>query len=151
MSTRRIAVLSYKMTTADANDPEGRIPFGRQFDFIGDVETELMILNDGDESLCLGYTDVELYEDAYIGDQLDFVAEMVKIGNTSRTCRIATYKVATPASRMGKKDAKPGDMHYFEEPKLISEGTVVLVVKKELQRGEQPDGAVIDPWRELDL
>ena len=57
MSTRRKAVLSYKMTTADANDPEGRIPFGRQFDFIGDVETELMILNDGDESLCLGYTD----------------------------------------------------------------------------------------------
>ena len=94
---------------------------------------------------------MELYEDAYIGDQLDFVAEMVKIGNTSRTCRIATYKVATPASRMGKKDAKPGDMHYFEEPKLISEGAVVLVVKKELQRGEQPDGAVIDPWRELDL
>ena len=42
-------------------------------------------------------------------------------------------------------------MHYFEEPKLISEGTVVLVVKKELQRGEQPDSAVIDPWRELDL
>ena len=120
---------------------------GAEFDFIGDVETELMILNDGDESLCLGYTDVELYEDAYIGDQLDFVAEMVKIGNTSRTCHDATYKVATSASRMGKKDAKPGDMYYFEEPKLISEGTVVLVVKKELQRGEQPDGAVIDPWK----
>ena len=151
MSARRTATLSYKMTTADANDPEGRIPFGRQFDFIGDVETELMILNDGDESLCLGYTDVELYEDAYIGDQLDFTAEMIKIGGTSRTCRISTYKVATPASRMGIADAKPGDMYYFDEPKLISDGTVVLVVKKELQRGEQPDGAVIDPWRELEL
>ena len=145
MSARRKAMLSYKMTTADANDPEGRVPFGRQFDFIGDVETELMILNDGDESLCLGYTDVELFEDAYVGDQLDFTAEMIKIGNTSRTCRIATYKVATLASRMGIEDAKPG-----EEPKLISEGTVVLVVKKELQRGEQPDGAVIDPWREIE-
>ncbi len=151
MSTRRTATLSYKMTTADANDPDGRIPFGRQFDFIGDVETELMILNDGDESLCLGYTDVELFEDAYVGDQLDFTAEMVKIGGTSRTCRIATYKVATPAFRAGVEDAKPGDMVYFDEPKLISEGTVVLVVKKELQRGEQPDGAVIDPWRELEL
>ena len=75
---------------------------------------------------------------------------MIKIGNTSRTCRIATYKVATLASRMGIEDAKPGDMYYFEEPKLISEGTVVLVVKKELQRGEQPDGAVIDPWREIE-
>ena len=44
---RTEAFLSYKMTTADANNPEGVIPVGRQFDFIGDVETELMILNDG--------------------------------------------------------------------------------------------------------
>lgn len=151
MSVRKTAVLSYNMTTADANNPDGRIPFGRQFDFIGDVETELMILNDGDESLCLGYTDVELFEDAYVGDMLDFTAEMIKVGGTSRTCKIRTYKVATLASRMGIENAAPGEMYYFDEPKLITEGTVVLVVKKELQRGEQPDGAVIDPWRELDL
>ena len=134
MSVRKTAVLSYNMTTADANNPDGRIPFGRQFDFIGDVETELMILNDGDESLCLGYTDVELFEDAYVGDMLDFTAEMIKVGGTSRTCKIRTYKVATLASRMGIENAAPGEMYYFEEPKLITEGTVVLVVKKELQR-----------------
>ncbi len=151
MSTRTKSVLGYKMTTADANSPDGVIPFGRQFDFIGDAETELMILNDGDESLCLGYTDVELYEDAYVGDQLDFTAELIKAGNTSRTCRVAVYKVATPAKRMGIKDAGEGDMYVFEEPKLITEGTVVLVVKKELQRGEQPGGEVIDPWREIDF
>lgn len=151
MSARKHAVLSYKMTMADGINPDGRVPFGRQFDFIGDVETELMILNDGDESLCLGYTDVELFEDAYVGDQLDFKAELIRVGSTSRTCRVSTYKVATLASRMGKKDAAPGEMHYFEEPKLISDGTVVLVVKKDVQRGPQPDGAVKDPWRELDL
>lgn len=151
MSVRKVAELNYNMTTADANNVDGKIPFGRLFDFIGDVETELMILNDGDESLCLGYTDVELFEDAYVGDQLNFRAEMLKVGNTSRTCRISTYKVATPAYRMGIKDANPGDMHYFDPPKLITEGTVVLVVKKELQRGNQPSGEVIDPWRELEL
>ncbi len=150
MSVRKKAFLSYNMTTADANNPEGIVPFGRQFDFIGDVETELMILNDGDESLCLGYTDVKLYEDVYVGDMCDFTADMIKVGGTSRTCRIATYKVATPALRMGKEDAKPGEMHYFDEPKLVSEGTVVLVVKKELQRGEQPSGDVKDPWFDLE-
>lgn len=55
---RKTAVLSYKMTQADLARPDGTIPIGRQFDFIGDVETELMILHDGDESLCLGYRDV---------------------------------------------------------------------------------------------
>ena len=58
MSVRKVAKLNYNMTTADSNSVDGVIPFGRQFDFIGDVETELMILNDGDESLCIGYTDV---------------------------------------------------------------------------------------------
>ncbi|MEF9916145.1 MAG: beta-alanyl-CoA:ammonia lyase [Lachnospiraceae bacterium] len=149
MSVRKNAFLSYNMTTADANNPEGVVPFGRQFDFIGDVETELMILNDGDESLCLGYTDVELYEDVYVGDMIDVTAEMIKVGNTSRTCKIRTYKVATLASRLDASNAKPNEMHYFEEPKLITEGTVVLVVKKELQRGEQPSGIVEDPWREI--
>lgn len=41
-------------------------------------------------------------------------------------------------------------MVWFDEPVLCTEGNVRLVVKKHLQRGEQPDGAVIDPWRHLD-
>ena len=47
---RKVSYLSYTMTTADANNPDGIVPVGRQFDFIGDVETEEMILVDGDES-----------------------------------------------------------------------------------------------------
>ena len=58
---RKVSYLSYNMTTADANNPDGIVPVGRQFDFIGDVETEEMILVDGDESLCLGYEDVKIY------------------------------------------------------------------------------------------
>ena len=59
---RKVSYLSYNMTTADANNPDGIVPVGRQFDFIGDVETEEMILVDGDESLCLGYEDVKIYD-----------------------------------------------------------------------------------------
>ena len=62
---RKVSYLSYNMTTADANNPDGIVPVGRQFDFIGDVETEEMILVDGDESLCLGYEDVKIYQDVY--------------------------------------------------------------------------------------
>lgn len=145
---RKHAFLSYNMTTADAADVDGRIPIGRHFDFIGDVETELMILNDGDESLCLGYNNVEFFEDVYVGDMMDYTAEMVKVGNTSRICRIACYKVATSAARI-KDDAQPGEMVYFEEPKLVAEGEVILVVRKEVQRGNQPSGEVENPWFEI--
>ena len=63
---RKVSYLSYNMTTADANNPDGIVPVGRQFDFIGDVETEEMILVDGDESLCLGYEDVKIYQDCLL-------------------------------------------------------------------------------------
>jgi 3-aminobutyryl-CoA ammonia-lyase len=41
-------------------------------------------------------------------------------------------------------------MVWFDKPVLCTEGNVRLVVKKHLQRGEQPDGLVRDPWRELE-
>jgi 3-aminobutyryl-CoA ammonia-lyase len=147
---RKVSYLSYNMTTADANNPDGLVPVGRQFDFIGDVETEEMILVDGDESLCLGYTDVKVHEDVYVGDMMEYKATLTHIGNTSRDCRIEVFKLATPAFRAGKENCKKGDMVWFEEPVLCTEGNVRLVVKKHLQRGEQPDGTVQDPWRKLD-
>lgn len=146
---RKVSVLSYNMTTADGANQDGLIPVGRQFDFIGDVETEEMILVDGDESLCLGYEDVKCYKDVYVGDMIDFKATLTNVGNTSRDCWIEVFKLATPAFREGKTNCKPGDMIWFDEPVLCSEGKVRLVVKKHLQRGAQPDGKVVEPWRPL--
>lgn len=146
---RQKAFLSYNMKYEDGVGPDGRVDIGRQFDFIGDVETELMILNDGDESLCLGYHDVEFLDDIYVGDMVDFTAEMTKIGNSSRTCRIAAYKVATPAKYIDA-NAEESQMVYFDEPRLVTEGTVILVVRKELQRGHQPSGEVLDPWFDIE-
>ena len=145
---RKVSFLSYNMTQVDGANPDGLIPIGRQFDFIGDVETEEMILCDGDESLCLGYTNVVCHHDVYVGDMIDYKATLTNVGNTSRDCRIEVLKLATPAWRAGKTDCKPGDMVWFDEPVLCTEGDVRLVVKKHLQRGEQPDGAVKDPWGE---
>ncbi len=146
---RKVSILSYNMTTADGANQDGLIPIGRQFDFIGDVETEEMILVDGDESLCLGYEDVKCYKDVYVGDMIDFKATLTNVGNTSRDCWIEVFKLATPAFREGKTDCKPGDMIWFDEPVLCTEGKVRLVVKKHLQRGAQPEGKVVEPWRPL--
>jgi len=132
MGVRKVAELNYNMTTADANNVDGKIPFGRQFDFIGDVETELMILNDGDESLCLGYTDVELYEDAYVGDQLNFRAEMLKVGNTSRKMVFEARKVITP-----RTDINDSACDVLEEPVVVCRASGTCVVLKDRQRNNK--------------
>lgn len=147
---RKEVFLSYTMTTADANKVDGVVSVGRQFDFLGDAETELMILRDGDESLCLGYDEIKFYDDVYAGDHMNYHGTLLKEGNTSRLVLVQAFKLATPAARLGIKGAKPTDLVWFDEPRLVSEGTVTMVVRKEKQRGWQPDGTVKDPWRDLD-
>lgn len=147
---RETAVLHKKITTEDFANDLGIISITRQFDYWGDVETEIMILCFGDESLCLGYHDAEFYEDVYLGDHVEFKATLLESGNTSRTIRLETYKVATPTWRLDPK-ADKALVTYFDEPKLIAKGTSILVVKKDLQRGVQPDGEIVNPWRELNL
>ena len=146
---RQSAVLSYNMSTSDSNDPFGIVPMGRLLEFIGDVETEVVILNDGDESLALGYDGVKVYEEVYVGDQIDFKATMGKIGNSSREIFMEVTKVATTAARAGKAGAHPEEMVWFDTPKLVMDGKVILIVTKDRQRGVQPDGIVNNPWREL--
>jgi 3-aminobutyryl-CoA ammonia-lyase len=147
---RETAVLSKKITTEDFANALDIISVTRQFDFWGDVETEVMILCFGDESLCRGYYDAKFYEDIYVGDQIDFKATLIKSGNTSRTIKLETFKVATLAKRLGNAAVSGSGMVYFDQPKLIAESISILVVRKEQQRGTQPDGTVKNPWRELE-
>lgn len=147
---RNTAILSKKITTEDFANSQDIISITRQFDYWGDAETEVMILCFGDESLCLGYNNAKFYEDIYIGDQIDFKATLIKSGNTSRTIKLETYKIATMAKRLEKENSSAIEMVYFDKPKLIAEASSVLVVRKEQHRGVQPDGIVQDPWRELE-
>jgi 3-aminobutyryl-CoA ammonia-lyase len=138
------------MTTAEAANPSGVVPVGRLFDFLGDAETEILILYDGDESLCISYEDVEIYEEVYVGDHLEFHAELESVGNSSRRVRARIYKLATPAARLNTAGAKEGDMVWFDEPKLVFQSVGTFIVAKERQRGAQPEGVVQNPWRTLE-
>jgi 3-aminobutyryl-CoA ammonia-lyase len=138
------------MTTAEAANPRGVVPVGKLFDFLGDAETEILVLYDGDESLCISYEDVEIYEEVYIGDHLEFHAELESVGNSSRRVRARIYKLATPAARVHSAGAKEGDMIWFDAPKLVFQSVGTFIVTKERQRGAQPDGVVKNPWRTLD-
>lgn len=148
---RTVAELHKKITTEDFANEQGIISITRQFDFWGDAETEIMILCFGDESLCLGYYDCKFDEDIYVGDHILFRATLIKSGNTSRTIQLETFKEATPTWRIKGEGVSKNEITYFDEPKKIASGTSVLVVKKEQHRGEQPDGIVKNPWRELEL
>lgn len=147
---RTESTLDLNLSTADASTHDGVVHFGRFFDIGGDAETEVVILNDGDESLSLNYNNIKLIEPMYVGDMIQFRSYITKQGNTSRDFVIEAYKLATPAFRAGIQGARPGDMIWFEHPRLIATETCRAIVKKEAQRGRQPDGIIENPWFELE-
>lgn len=140
----RESILRYRMN--EGHYLGGVVQPNKHLDIYGDVGTELCVLQDGDESLFLGYEDVEFLAPVYEGDYIEARGRVIKLGNTSRTCEFETYKVATSAKRAGKADAAENDMVVLDPPVLVAKAIGTLVVKKPCQRGVQPEGLVENPW-----
>lgn len=129
-------VLRVRMGAGDAHYAGELVNGSRILDFWGDVGTELMIRNDGDESLFIGYEDVQFTAPVYSGDYIEYSGWIEKRGGTSRTCKFEAYKVIELA-----KDDKLAlsAANVLKEPVLVGKATGTLIVKKDLQRGPQDE------------
>ena len=59
----------------------------------GDVATELLINNDGDEGLFRAYDSIDFLAPLYAGDYIEVVGWITEKGNTSRKMKFEAYKV----------------------------------------------------------
>jgi len=94
----------------------------------GDVATELLIRNDGDEGLFRAYESVEFLAPVYAGDYIEAVGEIISTGNTSRKMKFEAYKVIA-GSISGDTSAE-----YLEKPVLVAKAVGTCVVSKDKQR-----------------
>ena len=95
----------------------------------GDVATELLILQDGDEGLFCAYDNVEFLAPVYAGDFIEAVGEIVKVGNTSRRMVFEARKVIT-----ARPDISDSACDVLEEPVLVCRASGTCVVPKDKQR-----------------
>jgi 3-aminobutyryl-CoA ammonia-lyase len=99
----------------------------------GDVATELLIRNDGDEGLFVAYDLIEFKTPVYAGDYLEVSGWIDNAGNTSRHMQFEAYKVITGAAIEGC----PSACNVISEPLLVTRASGTCVVPKEFQRGQQ--------------
>ncbi|AWI05100.1 hotdog domain-containing protein [Clostridium drakei] len=142
----RESILRYRVNPDSTHYLGGVMKPNKHLDIYGDVGTELCVLQDGDESLFAGYEKVEFLKPVYEGDYIECHGRIIKVGNSSRKCQFETYKVATPARRNGKLDSKVNDVDVLDPPVLVARAIGTLVVKKNCQRGVQPDGVIKNKW-----
>ena len=84
------------MSSHDAHYGGNLVDGAKMLQLFGDVATELLIQNDGDEGLFKAYDNVEFIAPVYAGDYIEAVGEITQIGNTSRKMNFEARKVIAP-------------------------------------------------------
>ena len=113
----------------DAHYGGGLVDGAHMLKLFGDVATELLIINDGDEGLFKAYDNVEFIAPVYAGDYIEATGEITHVGNTSRKMVFEARKVV-----VSRKDISASAADFLEEPIVVCRASGTCVTPKECKR-----------------
>ncbi len=123
-------VIRQRMGSHDAHYGGNLVDGAKMLQLFGDVATELLIMNDGDEGLFKAYDCVEFFAPVYAGDYIEAEGEITSVGNSSRKMSFVARKVIMP-----RPDINESACDVLEEPIIVCKASGTCVVPKEKQRG----------------
>ena len=122
-------MIRLRMGAHDAHYGGNLVDGAKMLQLFGDVATELLIRNDGDEGLFCAYDNVEFKAPVFAGDYIEAVGEITHVGNTSRKMTFEAYKVIRP-----RPDVNESACDVLEEPILVCRASGTCVAPKDKQR-----------------
>ena len=126
------STIRLRMSAHDAHYGGELVDGARMLGLFGDVATELLIINDGDEGLFKAYDSVEFLAPVHAGDFIEATGEIVSVGNTSRKMVFEAKKVITP-----RTDINDSACDVLEEPVVVCRASGTCVVLKDRQRNNK--------------
>jgi 3-aminobutyryl-CoA ammonia-lyase len=117
------------MSSHDAHYGGNLVDGAKMLNLFGDVATELLIMNDGDEGLFCAYDNVEFLAPVYAGDYIEATGEITHTGNSSRKMTFEAHKVIAP-----RTDISDSAADVLDEPILVCRASGTCVVPKNCQR-----------------
>ena len=123
------SIIRVRMSSHDAHYGGNLVDGAKMLQLFGDVATELLIINDGDEGLFKAYDSVEFIAPVYAGDYIEAVGEITNIGNSSRKMIFEARKVIVP-----RTDISDSAAEVLAEPIVVCRATGTCVVPKQSQR-----------------
>lgn len=123
------ALIRLRMSAHDAHYGGNLVDGARMLGLFGDVATELLIKNDGDEGLFVAYDNVEFLAPVHAGDYIEAEGEIVSVGNSSRKMVFEARKVIVP-----RPDINDSACDVLEEPIVVCRASGTCVVPKGKQR-----------------
>jgi 3-aminobutyryl-CoA ammonia-lyase len=98
----------------------------------GDVATELLIRQDGDEGLFRAYDSIEFLAPVRAGDYIEAVGRITHVGNTSRKMEFEARRVI----ELTANEAQPSQARVLDEPVVVCRASGTCVVPKEFQSND---------------
>ena len=126
------STIRLRMSAHDAHYGGELVDGARMLGLFGDVATELLIINDGDEGLFKAYDSVEFLAPVHAGDFIEATGEIVSVGNTSRKMVFEARKVITP-----RTDINDSACDVLEEPVVLCRASGTCVVLTDRQRNNK--------------
>lgn len=123
------SMIRLRMSSADAHYGGNLVDGAKMLQLFGDVATELLIIQDGNEGLFCAYDMVEFLAPVYAGDYIEAVGEITEIGNSSRKMTFEARKVISP-----RTDISASAADVLEEPIIVCRAHGTCVVPKKCQR-----------------
>jgi 3-aminobutyryl-CoA ammonia-lyase len=117
------------MSQADAHYGGNLVDGAKMLQLFGDVATELLIRNDGDEGLFAGYESTQFLAPVYAGDYIEATGRIVNVGNSSRKMEFEARKVI-----ISKPEINDSAAEMLEEPVIVCRAIGTCVVPKDKQR-----------------
>lgn len=124
-------MIRQRMSAHDAHYAGNLVDGARMLQLFGDVATELLIRQDGDEGLFVAYDMVEFKAPVYAGDYIEATGQIVKTGHTSRRMTFEAKKVITSAGLQ----EQPSACTVLKTPIVVCRASGTCVVPKDKQRG----------------
>ena len=126
MEEKKTSMIRLRMSSQDAHYGGNLVDGAHMLALFGDVATELLIMQDGDEGLFCAYDNVEFLAPVYAGDYIEAVGEITKVGNTSRKMVFEARKVIRP-----RPDISASAADVLEEPVVVCRASGTCVVPKQ--------------------
>jgi 3-aminobutyryl-CoA ammonia-lyase len=129
MEEKKTSMIRLRMSSQDAHYGGNLVDGAHMLALFGDVATELLIMQDGDEGLFCAYDNVEFLAPVYAGDYIEAVGEITHVGNTSRKMVFEARKIIAP-----RPDISPSAADVLAEPIVVCRASGTCVTPKQCQR-----------------
>ena len=123
------ALIRLRMSAHDAHYGGNLVDGARMLQLFGDVATELLIRQDGDEGLFAGYEKIEFLAPVFAGDYIEADGQIVNVGNSSRKMTFEARKVIRP-----RPDLSESAADVLLEPIVVCRAIDTCVTPKDKQR-----------------